>query len=186
MSVPATMSTLNFSGVYTHNQSLSDVSSFASMGFPEAVLQALAKSSETGKLTVEHTTAGGIETLVYEYTYTSEADGAQSMRDSLVLGASERTVEFPTGPTAMAAARAAPKDLEDAALAGGWDKDTEEHGVVVIDTRSLGDDKWAHKMAQGFQEADGERHMVRNMVITTADGEKHTARLVFDYQGPAN
>ena len=50
-------------------------------------------------------------------------------------------VERAAGKMAMSAARVQLKDL-DASLAGGWDKDTQKNGVVVINARSLSDNKW--------------------------------------------
>lgn len=178
------MSTLNFSGVYTHNKVLTDVSSFPAMGIPEDVLTALSRASDTGTLTVEHSTADGTETIVFDYK-TAEA-GVEDVHDTFVLGAPERTVEVKgAGATAVSAVRTPLGELE-AGLAGGWDKDSEANGVVLVTARSLSADAWTSKMAQGFQEANGERRLVRRIAFTSAAGEKHTACLVFDYKGTAN
>ncbi|EKM49682.1 uncharacterized protein PHACADRAFT_201373 [Phanerochaete carnosa HHB-10118-sp] len=187
MSVPTTISALNFSGVYTQNNSLSDASSLTAMtkaqGVSEEHLKVFAKASIT--LTIKHTTANGVETIEEEYK--SDVSDVDDRLELLELGAPERTAESKIiGETAVSAARVLLKDVEEASLIGGWDKVTEEHGLVLVTLRGASGNDWTSKMAQGFQEVGGERRFVRRIAFTSGVGEKHTACLVFDYQGPAN
>ncbi|THG98369.1 hypothetical protein EW026_g3796 [Hermanssonia centrifuga] len=159
MAVPTTMTTVNISGKYTQNKSLSDNT------------DEILRLQGVGLLVRK---ALGMATLYVTINHLNEDE--TSVENKLF------------GPTISKTRRAKPEDLEEIYLKEGWSEATKEHGIIHILNKSdteKSKNTWIIEGAWGIEEVGGEPRYVRHVYFTGPKGEEIRARMVFDYLGPA-
>ncbi|THG98368.1 hypothetical protein EW026_g3797 [Hermanssonia centrifuga] len=185
MAVPPNTTTLNLSGKYFQNKTLSDdtdeilrlqgVSWFTRRIIKYATLY----------LTINHRTEEGIEKITVEQVLSG---GAGSSTDDRILDWEERPVDDQLfGPMLTKTRRLNLEDIEKDWLKNGWADTTKEHGTINTygqsDTAKSGR-TWVADVTWGIEEIEGEMRYARHVFFVGPGGEEIQARLVYDYQGP--
>ncbi|KAE9408249.1 hypothetical protein BT96DRAFT_986025 [Gymnopus androsaceus JB14] len=182
MAVPANLTTLNMSGKFLMNKSLSDP--------PEEMLnlqgvgwiKRKAIGSATVKVYMKHSkTDSGVECL----SISQEVGGGDPTEpEDKVLDWTEKTKDGKFfGPCVTKSKRVKVEELDEPYLKEGWTADTLEHGCILVYLSSEGKHGWSTKQTWGVGEVDGERRHVRHVCFTGPKGEKLQNRLVYDYLG---
>ncbi|EKM52172.1 uncharacterized protein PHACADRAFT_212742 [Phanerochaete carnosa HHB-10118-sp] len=187
MAVPANMTTLDLSGKYNQNKTLSNntdiilskqgVSYFVRMGINMGTLAVIVKH--------EHS-SDGAETLAVD----------QSLSGGLGRTSQARTLDWEPrdtdskffGKTTIRTKRATIDDLENAWLREGWVEEACANGLILDSVQSEPKDgkTWCTDIVWGIEEIDGERRYTRHIAFTGPDGKETNARIVYDYLGPLN
>lgn len=187
MAVPADLTSLDFSGQYTLNKTLTDprtdtILSLQGVGW----LKRKAISLGTITLHVSHfKDDAGVEQINIEQTITGGIPGTSEAR---VLDGTERDSEDHVfGQIVSKARRVKVDELEHEFLKKGWTADTLENGLVEVSSRSdtpKSGRVWSAVQAWGIDEIDGERRYVRHVKFTGPKEEDIELMMVYDYLGP--
>ncbi|KAI0076232.1 hypothetical protein K474DRAFT_1663209 [Panus rudis PR-1116 ss-1] len=185
MAAPADMTTLDISGKYMMNKTLSDdtdeILRLQGVGWMTRKAIKLA----TLYLTVKHYKEDDVEHIDIDQVLTGGVGATTELR---VLNWQERNHEDHVfGPVIGKSRRIKVDDVENEWLREGWTNDTKEHGLinswVQSDTAKSGR-TWIAEQTWGFEVVNDERRYVRHVYFIGPQGEKIEARLVYDYQGP--
>ncbi|KZV94883.1 hypothetical protein EXIGLDRAFT_736291 [Exidia glandulosa HHB12029] len=186
MAAPATLTTLDLSGTWIINKSLSNTTEMDKILQLQGVswLKRTAISAATITLSVKHyKDDAGVEHIDIDQTLTGGIKGTTENRtmdwefrehaDHLfgpVKGKSRRLVNL--------------DELEHAWHKEGWTPDTAEHGVIesyVESDTPKSKTTWVGHQTWGFQEIDGVRRYTRHIKFTGPKGEDVQALMVYDY-----
>lgn len=72
------------------------------------------------------------------------------------------------------------RDVEDAFLKKGWNREMEESEAMFNHTESVGNG-WIADLLWGFEDVQGQRRYVRRVVVVKGD-KRIERRLVYDWQ----
>ncbi|KAI0348516.1 hypothetical protein BDW22DRAFT_97973 [Trametopsis cervina] len=185
MSVPAETNSLNLSGKYILNKSLSDDTDeiLRLQGISWFTRRAIALASLY--VTLTHATEEGVETIIHAQELSG---GVGSSSDKRILDWQEREVADKLfGDVVTKSRRATAADLEPAFLKEGWSEHSLQNGVVNThghsDTPKSGT-TWIADQVWDIQDVSGERRFVKRISFTGPKGEEIQARQIFDYLGP--
>ncbi|KAF8221982.1 hypothetical protein L208DRAFT_1446797 [Tricholoma matsutake] len=189
MAVPESLTTLDITGTFVMNKTLSDNTEdiLALQGVPWWKRKAIGLATLT--LAIKHyKDDAGIEHIDIDQTLTGGIPGTTEIR---ILTWTERPNEDHVfGPVIGKSRRIKvdSEELEDPFLKEHWTNDTITHGLVQSyaksDTPKSGT-TWTADQTWGISEAiDGKRRYVRHVKFTGPGGEDIKARLVYDYYGP--
>ncbi|KAJ3520863.1 hypothetical protein NM688_g9098 [Phlebia brevispora] len=187
MAVPNEMTTLNLSGKYYQNKTLSDDTD--EILRLQGVSWWVRKAIQLGTLyvTITHRTEDGVEKMTIDQVLTG---GAGSSTEERVLDWEERKVDDRVfGPIISRTKREFPENIEKEYLKTGFINDG--HGLVMSygasDTEKSGT-TWVGETTWGIEELDvgenKEKRYTRHVFFTGPGGEEITARVVYDYTGP--
>lgn len=187
MAAPSSLTTLDLSGQYVMNKSLSDSTDeiLRLQGVSWFTRKAIGIATLT--LSVKHyKDDAGVEHIDVDQTLTGGIKGTTEIR---VLNWEAREHEDHIfGFVVGRSRRIRVEDIEHEFLRVGWLPDTTEHGAinsyVESDTPKSGT-SWTAEQIWGFEEVNGERRYVRHVRFIGPGGENIQARLVYDYSGPA-
>ncbi|KAL6303757.1 hypothetical protein BKA93DRAFT_817902 [Sparassis latifolia] len=195
MAAPAEMTTLDMSGHFTMNTSLSDD------------FDTILRLQGVGWFTRK---AIGLSTLHLHYSHYTEPapdapaleylDVAQSLSGGIGGTCEPRVLDWALhpyeddvfGPVVFRSRRLhlrAPPDGFDlgAFLLDGWADDVHVHGAVYTIAESAparGGRAWRAVQVWGFKDVNGERRHARHIDFTGPQGERVLTKLVYDYHGP--
>ncbi|TFK30791.1 LCCL domain-containing protein [Coprinopsis marcescibilis] len=185
MAVPAELTTLNLSGKFTLNRSLTDprtdtILSLQGVGW----LKRKAISIGTITLHVKHSKGDdGLERINIDQTITGGIPGTSESR---ILSWEETAAEDHVfGAMIQQSRRVKEAELDIDFLKNGWTADTIEHGLIQSYTQSdtpKSGTTWIANQAWGIQDINGERRYVRRVKFTGPKGEDIEAPLVYDYR----
>ncbi|KAK1228627.1 hypothetical protein PQX77_008221 [Marasmius sp. AFHP31] len=189
MAVPAEFTTLDISGKFIMNKTLSDPHDaiLAAQGVGWMMRKTIGLATIT--LSVKHyKDAQDVEHIDIDQTLTG---GIKGTREERTLWWKEReTSDHIFGPVVGKSRRV--KDLSvvdpsDDWLKTGWTADSLEHGLVhshvESDTPKSGK-TWIGVQLWGMEEVNNERRYTRHVHFTGPDAKVIKARLVYDYIGP--
>ncbi|KAI0068315.1 hypothetical protein BV25DRAFT_1846248 [Artomyces pyxidatus] len=182
MAAPPTITTLDLSGTYVMNKTLSDdtdeILRLQGMGWFKRKAIRLA----TLTLTVRHYSEEGVEHIDIDQTLTGGIPASTEIR---VLDWQPREHEDPNfGHVLGKSRRIKVEDIENEFLKTGWLPDTVEHGTInsyVESHTEKSGSSWAAEQVWGFEEINGERRHVRHVAFTGPGGERINVRLVYDH-----
>ncbi|KAG2023072.1 LCCL domain-containing protein [Coprinopsis cinerea AmutBmut pab1-1] len=186
MAVPAELTSLDISGRYTMNKSLSDstdaILSHQGVGW----FKRKAISVGTITLFVKHfKDESGVEQINIDQTITGGIPGTSEQR---TLSWTEKEHEDHVfGPILTKSRRVKPSEIDIDFLKNGWTADTLENGVIQSYSESntpKSGTTWIANQAWGIKDVNGERRYVRHVKFTGPKGEDIEAVLVYDYLGP--
>ncbi|KAF9525803.1 hypothetical protein CPB83DRAFT_896697 [Crepidotus variabilis] len=192
MAVPTEMTSLNLSGVYALNRSLSD----------DNVMDEIMRLQGIGWLPRQASRTANITIMVRHFKDESNIEhfdihqmvsgglGLPSNVEKRELCWKEAELETPLfGSILTKARRAHVNELDETFLREGWTTDTLDHGVVEIlgtsNTEKSGT-TWTASQALGIGEIEGLRRYIRAVHFTGPEKEKFQTRVIFDYVGPLN
>ncbi|KAH8099432.1 hypothetical protein BXZ70DRAFT_300636 [Cristinia sonorae] len=186
MAVPASLTTLDISGQYFMNKTLSDDADeiLRLQGVSWWTRQAIKMS--TLYLTIKHyKDDAGVEHIDIDQVLTG---GVGASKEERTLDWAERETNNTTFGWVLGRSRRIKLDeLDDEFLKTGWLADVAEHGAIQAvaqsDTAKSGT-TWYSEQTFGFEEIDGERRHTRHAHFVGPGGEHIRARFVYDYQGP--
>jgi len=188
MAVPLEVTTLNLTGTYVMNKSLSDdmdeILRLQGMGW----LVRKMISSATVTMCIKHyKDADGVEHIDIDQV----ATGGKSNKEQRVLNWTDAEVEAEEhhgDARRLRRTRRIPIDqVENEWQKQGWLADTFEHGAIqaLATCNMKNGDSWVMDVIWGFAEVDGLRKYTRKVHFTGPKGEDIKARLVYDYKGPS-
>ncbi|TCD62776.1 hypothetical protein EIP91_006420 [Steccherinum ochraceum] len=186
MAVPESMTTLDISGEFIMDKTLSDDSDEILRLQGVSWFTRRAISMATVYLTIKHDkTAEGVEHIVIDQVLTGGLGGSTEER---TLDWQERETSQPLfGPVLGRSRRIKLEELEDEYLKNGWLPDVTEHGAIQAiaqsDTAKSGR-VWYSEQVFGFEEINGERRQTRHVHFIGPEQEDIHVRFVYDYQGP--
>jgi len=184
MAAPPEVTTLDLSGIFVMNKTLSD----ETYHILELQNVSWAKRNliyySTITLYAKHyKDDDGVEHVDIDQTLS----GIPASSENRTLDWTVREKEDPTfGHVVSQTRRIKVEEVEDDFLKRNWLPDTHEHGVVqslVESDTPKSKLTWKAEQIWGFEDIDGERRYVRH-VLFTHPNETIRARLVFDYTGP--
>ncbi|KAJ6505804.1 hypothetical protein C8R47DRAFT_1037755 [Mycena vitilis] len=187
MAVPADLTTLNLSGKFAMNKTLSGdtdkILTLQDVGFLKRKVIAAA----TVTLDIKHyKDDAGVEKIDIDQTLTG---GFPVPKEERTLSWTERSDKDDLfGHVIGKTRRCQVAELDEEFLKKNWTPDTLEHGVVQFLVKSdtpKSNTTWIVNQAWGIQEINGERRYARNMKFTGPKGEDIEVLLVYDYKGPA-
>ncbi|KAE9408248.1 hypothetical protein BT96DRAFT_28209 [Gymnopus androsaceus JB14] len=186
MASPADMTTLDISGNFVMNKSLSDstdeILRLQGVGWFKRKLIA----AGTVSLVIKHyKDENGLERIDIDQTL---SPGGIGTREERVLDWSERSKDDSLfGAIIGQSKRLKVEEIDDDYLKNGWTADTIENGLiqsyVVSDTPKSGT-SWIANQIWGMEEIDSVRRYVRHVFFTGPKGEEIRGRLVYDFSGP--
>ncbi|KAJ3478559.1 hypothetical protein NLI96_g9664 [Meripilus lineatus] len=187
MALPATFTSLDISGRFQQNKSLSDdIDKILSrQGIGWVIRKALKVAN--GTLTIRHVTdTNGAEQLFVE---SSVGGGVVGSTEAHLLDWQERMkADGPMGPTIGKGGKVAIANITEEYLKEGWAADANQGGLFNIfmrsDTVKTGK-SWTKEEIWGVQEIDGVKRLVRRIHFIGRKGEKINASVVFDFLGRA-
>ncbi|KDQ63415.1 hypothetical protein JAAARDRAFT_29446 [Jaapia argillacea MUCL 33604] len=186
MAAPETMTTLDMSGKFTLNRSLSDstdeILKLQGVGWMKRKAIGLA----TINLAVKHyTDDSGIEHIDITQTLGS-LPGNQE--DRILDWTARNKVDGTFGAVIGKTKRAKVEEVEDDSgfLKEGWTEDVIEKGLILVygagDTEK-GAPAWIAEQTWGFEVVGKVRRYVRHLKFKGPGGEDIKARMVYDYTG---
>ncbi|KAF8344603.1 hypothetical protein F5887DRAFT_970764 [Amanita rubescens] len=182
--VPFGFSTLNVSGKYILNKTLSDNSDqiLQMQGIGWITRSAISYASVTFDIKHEKDEDGTERLKIDEYTTTG---GIATTTEHRVLTWKE--VEHDDvlfGAMLVKARRCKEEDIKEGFLSQGWTADTQKHGliqtVIRSNTRKSGI-IWTANETWGVEEANGTKRFTRRVYFTGGQNKVVKARLVYDY-----
>ncbi|KAI0788530.1 hypothetical protein C8Q75DRAFT_237005 [Abortiporus biennis] len=186
MAAPPEMTTLDISGKYFMNKTLSDDTDeiLRLQGVGWFLRKALATAWVYLDIT-HYKDESGVEHVDIVQTLSGGISGTTELR---TLDWKERLHEdYIFGAVVGKSRRIQLEDIEIPYLKEGWTDDVKEHGAinsyVQSDTAKSGT-SWIAEQIWGFEEIEGERRHIRHVDFIGPKGEHIQARLVYDYQGP--
>ncbi|KAJ4489907.1 hypothetical protein J3R30DRAFT_6221 [Lentinula aciculospora] len=181
MAVPAGMTTLNLSGKFSINKTLSHP--------PEEMLElqgvALLKRKAMGAATL---------TVVMKHYKNDSGDECLSLEQKIVgldlgepeervLNWVEQTKETKLiGTVVTKTKRVKVDEVENAYLKEEWSADTLENGLILVHVAPEDKNSWSAEQTWGIGEVNGERRHVRRIAFT-GPNKKLEHRFVYDYLG---
>ncbi|THH18405.1 hypothetical protein EW146_g2555 [Bondarzewia mesenterica] len=183
MAAPATLTTLDLSGKYTMNKTLS--------GSTDEILRLQGVGWFTRK-------AIGLATLTLVVTHYKDDDGVEHIDiDQTLTGGVKGTTELRVldwqprehedhifGYVVGKSKRVKVDDIEDEFMKANWLPDTVDHGAVnsyvESDTPKSGT-SWIAEQVWGFEEINKERRYVRHVNFTGPESQNIQVVLVYDY-----
>ncbi|KAL4242137.1 Pericyclase pydY-like protein [Abortiporus biennis] len=192
MAAPRDLTTLDISGKWTLNRKLSDPMDDILRLQGIGVLKRTAMGMGTAHLTVKHYKDDQfIEHIEIGQKYGGDGDSNGKIpgsKDIRILDGEDRRFEdYLIGPVVGNSRRASIDELESEFLQSDWEGDVRRHGVIASSMRgdtNKGTKEWISDLAWGFENVKGVRRYTRRISFTGPKGEKHYARLVYDYKGP--
>ncbi|CAL1695532.1 unnamed protein product [Somion occarium] len=186
MAAPAEMTTLDISGKYYMNKTLSDDTDEILRLQGVSWLTRKAIRMATLYLTIKHYT--GDDSLEHIDIDQVLSGGLGATTELRVLNWEERSHEdYVFGPVVGKSRRIAIDDIENDWLREGWSDETKEHGAinswVQSDTPKSGR-TWIAEQIWGFENVNDEKRYTRHVYFIGPEQERIQARLVYDYQGP--
>ncbi|KAJ7716385.1 hypothetical protein DFH07DRAFT_354845 [Mycena maculata] len=184
MTLPPHFTTLDLSGRFILNTSLSDSAEqiLEQQGVADAALR---HAIAHGVLSFNHYTSDDGEQHIW---VDQELEGRCLTADEdRALDWRERARDDPlVGPVVGRIRRVKTHALEPPFLRAGWTPDTRKYGVlnyaVYSDTKRSGR-TWAVTETWGIEEIAGMRHFARHIEFTGPDGKDVERHLVYDYVG---
>ncbi|KAI0697123.1 hypothetical protein BC835DRAFT_1339158 [Cytidiella melzeri] len=186
MAVPPETTSLNLTGKYLLNKSLSDdtdgILTLQGVGWMTRKAISLASLY----VTLDHKTVDGVETIINSQELTG---GVGSVTETRPLDWQDREVSDQLfGDVVTKSRRAKASDLEPAYLKEDWSDHSLQNGVINTvghsDTPKSGK-TWIAEQVWDIQNVNGERRYVKRVFFTGPKGEELSARQVFDYLGPS-
>ncbi|KAJ8453845.1 hypothetical protein ONZ45_g3040 [Pleurotus djamor] len=185
MAAPADMNTLNISGKFWMNKTLSDDTAdiLYLQGVGWMTRKIIANASL--HLTIKHfKDEEGVEHIDIEQVVA----GLTSTVENRVLDWTNRDHhDHVFGHVIGKSRRLKVEEIDDEFLKKDWLSDVVEHGAiesyVESDTPKSGT-TWIARQTWGFETINGERRYTRHIHFTGPKGEEKFARLVYDYDGP--
>ncbi|KAJ3829808.1 hypothetical protein EV361DRAFT_898398 [Lentinula raphanica] len=183
MAVPAEFTTLDISGKFVMNKSLSDstdeILRLQGIGwFKRKIIAA-----GTLYLTIKHyKDDNGVERIDIDQTL---SPGGMGTREERILDWSERNKDDGLfGAVVGRSRRVTVEEIEDDYLKNGWDSTDNGfiQSYVSSDTPKSGT-SWIANQIWGVEEIDSARRYVRHVFFTGPQGEEIRGRLVYDYAG---
>lgn len=186
MATPFDITTLDLTGKYTLNKSLSDPRTddiLAMQGVSWLTRMAISYGSVT--LALKHYKEdNGIEHIDIAQTITGGIPGTQEIRT--LIWKERENYDHVFGHVIGKSRRVPIDQLDVAFLKEGWTTDTVEHGLVQSyvesDTAKSGI-SWIADQTWGIENINDERRYVRHLKFTGTKGDIE-ARLIYDYLGP--
>ncbi|KAF9502546.1 hypothetical protein BDN71DRAFT_1500661 [Pleurotus eryngii] len=185
MAVPAEFTTLDISGTFYMNKSLSDSTDAILTAQGVGWLKRRAISLGSLHLTVKHyKDSEDVERIDIDQVVA----GLAGTREERVLNYEERTHNDHVFGHVIGKSRRIPvADVEEEFLKKGWTEETITNGAiesyVESDTPKSGT-SWIAKQIWGTEAIDGVTRYTRHVYFTGPDGKVIEARLVYDYAGP--
>ncbi|KAF8647913.1 hypothetical protein AX16_006445 [Volvariella volvacea WC 439] len=183
MSVPETLTTLDLSGVYTMNKSLSgDMEQILVLqGIGWLTRKAILYGTVTLYLN-HYKDDDGIEHIDIDQTLTGGIPGTSEKRTLWWKEKEHQDHIF--GAVIGKSRRVKAEELEEDFLKKGWTQDTLQHGLVESyvesDTPKSGT-TWIADQTWGIETVNGERRYTRHLKFTGPKAEDIECRLVYDY-----
>ncbi|KAK1221594.1 hypothetical protein PQX77_015607 [Marasmius sp. AFHP31] len=202
MAVPADFRTLDISGRFIMNKTLSDTPSIDNILSAQGVSWMLRKSIGLGTVTLGishyHTPSPSPSSSAEEHidiTETLNPGNIKGTPDRRVLVWDQRvdTDDWIFGPVGGRTRRLAPTDADIGLvdddvewMKSGWTEDTVRDGIIHCRDESLktGKKGWVVVQFWGIEEINAERRYTRHLLFTGGDGKVIRARFVYDYIGP--
>jgi len=186
MAAPPEVTTLDLSGTFTMNKSLSDdTDEILRLQGVSWFMRKLISSVTITLYVKQYKDANGDEHIDIEQIGTGGFKGNYEQR---ILTWSEREADDRVfGPVIGKSRRVALDQVEDEWQKEGWLADTTEHGAIqayAISNTAKSGTTWIADVIWGFAEVDGLRRHTRKVHFIGPKGEEINARLVYDYQGP--
>ncbi|KAL6310491.1 hypothetical protein BKA93DRAFT_883386 [Sparassis latifolia] len=182
MAAPQTMNTLNISGKYVMNKTLSDDSDdiLRLQGVGWLIRKTIRIT--TLHLYCKHYVSETVEHIDVDQTL----NGIKGTAENRTFDWTERLdYDYVFGATVCKSKRIRIDELENEFLKTGWLEDTKEHGglftVEYSDTEKSGK-TWIAEQVWGFEEVNGERRHTRRIAFSGPKEEKLHTRLVYDYR----
>jgi len=187
MAAPPEVTTLNLTGTYVMNKSLSDdmdeILRLQGMGW----LVRKMISSATITMYIKHYRgAVGVEHIDIDQV----ATGGKNSKEERILNWTDSEVEAEENHGNARRLRRSRRitidQVESDWQKQGWLADTIEHGAIQARAtcNMKSGDSWVMDVIWGFAEVDGLRKYTRKVHYTGPKGEDIKARLVYDYKGP--
>jgi len=186
MAVPADLTTLDISGKFVMNKTLSDstdeILRLQGIGWFKRKLI----GAGTVSLEIKHYKGDdGVERIDIDQTL---SPGGIQSREERVLDWTERSKEDSLfGHIIGRSRRTRLEEIEDDYLRTGWTADSIEHGFIqsyVVSDVSKSGTTWIVNQIWGMEEIEGLRRYVRHVFFTGPGGEEIRGRLVYNYSGP--
>ncbi|KAL0951390.1 hypothetical protein HGRIS_008086 [Hohenbuehelia grisea] len=186
MAVPADLTTLNITGKYLMNKTLSDSTDeiLQLQGVGWLTRKAISMGSLT--LTIKHyKNDAGVEHIDIDQTLTGGIPGTKEER---VLNWEDRIHhDHIFGHVVGKSKRVKVEDIEEEHLKKDWTEDTLAHEIIYTyvesDTPKSGT-TWVAIQTWGFEIIDGVKRYTRHVHFTGPKGQVITRRLVYDYLEP--
>jgi len=187
MAVPETMTTVDISGRFVMNKTLSDSTDhiLTLQGVPWYTRKIIGVATIT--LDVEHYT--GDDTFEHIDTDQTLTGGIKGTNESRTFsGLPREHTDYLFGDVIGLSKRVKADEIAEEFLSKGWTKDTleEEKGIIFTTASSKTETTgktWTADQIWGFEEVDGLKRYARHVHFYTPD-ETVQARLVYDYAGP--
>ncbi|KAL0578595.1 hypothetical protein V5O48_003386 [Marasmius crinis-equi] len=189
MAVPANFTTLDTTGKFVMNKTLSDPHDdiLAAQGIGWMMRKAIALATVT--LHIKHYKDGeGIEHIDIDQTLTGGIGGTREERTLWwkERETSDRIFGEVTGKSRRVTDLSA-IEPNDEWWKGNWTADSFEHGLIqsyVESNTAKSGRTWIGNQLWGIEEVNGERRYSRHVHFTGGDGKVIKARLLYDYAGP--
>ncbi|KAH6916867.1 LCCL domain-containing protein [Coprinopsis sp. MPI-PUGE-AT-0042] len=184
MAAPADMTTLDITGKYIMNKTLTDGTKTDNILYLQGVGWATRKviSLATVTLFITHTKEEGVEQIHIDQKLTG---GITADPENFTLNWTERHTENRIfGPLVIKARRSAPAELDVDWLKNGWTADTFEHGLIETLGQSdtpKSNTTWTAHQTWGFEETEGVRRYTRHVKFTGPKGEDVEVKMYYDY-----
>jgi len=185
MAAPEDMTTLDISGTFVMNKSLSDPTDkiLELQGVSWFKRKIISNSSLT--LYIKHYKGeDGVERIDIDQVLSGGMTGSKEERtlDWEPREKNDSTFGHVVGRTK----RMSVDEIDNEYLKQGWLPDTVDTGVIYSYVESdtpKSKTTWTARQIWGFEEIDGQRRYVRHVKFTGPKGEDIEARLVYDYSG---
>ncbi|KAJ4476623.1 hypothetical protein J3R30DRAFT_311331 [Lentinula aciculospora] len=183
MALPADVTTLNLSGKFQMNKSLSD--STDDMLKVQGVSWINRKAMGAASITVTITHSkndSGVETLKL-VQIVAGVNSAEPEEKVLDWVKATKEIKLFGGPCTTRSKRVSLEEVQEPYLKEGWSSDTLENGCVLVHLAYEGKKGWNTEQTWGIAEVNGGRRHVRRIFLTGPNGEKLYNRIVYDYLG---
>ncbi|KAF8722197.1 hypothetical protein AX14_009965 [Amanita brunnescens Koide BX004] len=183
--VPFGFSTLNITGKYILNKTLSDDSDqiLQLQGIGWITRSTISYASITLDIKHEKDAEGTEHLKLDEYTTTGKLATTTEHRALTWKEAEHEDVLF--GSMLAKARRCKPEDIKEDFLSQGWTEDTLKHGLIQCVTRSNTRKSgiiWTANETWGIVEGNGAKRFTRHVYFTGGQNKVVKARLVYDYK----
>ncbi|KAM6492837.1 hypothetical protein JOM56_010971 [Amanita muscaria] len=186
MAVPADITTLNLTGKYQLNKTLSDDPDaiFKEQGVGWIMRKAIGIASVY--LDIKHyKDDNGVEHIEVISTVTGGIPGEEDHR---ILHWEQTEYKSRVyGSVTCKSKRIKVEEVEIEHLAKGWTEDTVEHGVIYVHTESdtpKSKNTWTFDQTFGVEEVNGERKYSMHIHFNASTSSPLERRYVYDYCGP--
>ncbi|KAF9076130.1 hypothetical protein BDP27DRAFT_1414674 [Rhodocollybia butyracea] len=186
MAAPADFTTLDISGKFVMNKTLSDSSDEILRLQGVNWFKRKLIGAGTVSLVIKHYKGDdAVECIDIDQTL---SPGGIGTREERVMDWQERSKEDSLfGYIIGRSRRVKLEEIDDDYLKTGWTPDSIEHGFIqsyVSSDSPKSGTTWIANQIWGLEEIDGVRRYVRHVFFTGPGGEEIRGRLVYDYTGP--